>query len=449
MKINAADLKKMMTAMIAAMLVFVMLVPAEPAFAKVKTYKQKKYALAKYRTKNYKPVKNKKLKPLNVRSSNCYKYTVYDYTGAWVPHLLPSKSCSTKKMDMQTMFYLPKQWKNYDLGNPQSLSVTPDGKTAYLTYVFGSKGRIFKFDLARMRELELNVPGKMGTLRMYGRYPGQYENFAPEMESCVKIGPAFKMGHGSAFAYNPKDKHLWFVTETNYKSKKKIDVMHMWRVNMKTLKPELKVDFKMAKNKSVTHGNNFTFDKNGHSYFFAYSGSKQGKCPKDAIKIYRGTINLKAKKKVAFKLMMNVICKPIVAKHGVQSAGYDAKSNRIYMVSNSALLSVPVSKLSKSKLKPSDVWMTQFSVNREFEGFDIDKSGTWYLLANKAPEILTKQDLAAWNLTKDLFNSKGEYIGEPLNIDPDTDDDDVIDDGGDDDYNDGEDDYIDDGEGSN
>ena len=95
----------------------------------------------------------------------------------------------------------------------------------------------------------------------------------------------------------------------------------------------------------------------------------------------------------------------------LKAAGYDPKNNRIYMVSNSAVLSVPVAKLSKKALKPADVWTTQFDVNREFEDFELDKDGNYYLLVNKYPEIMTQQDLAHWNLTKADFDKYGEYIG--------------------------------------
>ena len=431
--------RKILIIALAVLMTLSVVLPAEIAFAGVKKYTQKGYALKKYSTKDYIPVKNTKLPQINVKNSDCYHYEVNSYAGAYMPHLFLPRSVSTYQMQLMTMFNLPKYWdsRRYDLGNPQSMSITPDGGTAYVTHVFGSKGRIFKYDLTKMRRLLLDVPGRMQKLRFYGK-GSSFGDLDPELEACVKVGPAFDMGHGSMFAYNPKDKHLWFVTKTTYSSKKKMDTMHLWRVNMNSLKPDVRIDFKMYNIKAVTWGNNITFDKNGKCYFFAYSGSKQGKCPKDAIKIYQGSINLKAKKKVTFKLMRNVICNPIVKNHGVQSAGYDYKNNRIYMVSNSALLSVPVSKLTKNKLKGSDVWMTQFVVNRELQGFEADKEGRWYLLANKDPEILTQMDLAKYDLAEDQFNSKGEYIGPEI--------DDGEDDEDDEDYDDEDDEYYEDDE---
>lgn len=388
-------------------LIFVMLLavlaPAEASFAGVKKYTSKGTALKPYHPKNYKPVSNKKIKPLKVKSFHYYSSGTLD-----MPHILGTKK-GNKKIELQTLFHLPKTWENgndyLDLGNPQSISVTPDGNTAYVTHSDGKKGYIVKYNFKKLRELGLNVPGNMGGLRAPWRYEDDATtgvDMEKEIRSCVTVGPKFKMGHGAAFAYNPKDKCLWFSTKT--KSTK----TDLWRVNMKTLKPDLCINYTF--DKKIAFGNNLTFDKNGKIYQFQYSSSKQWSCPKDAVKIYQGTINLKAKKKVTFKLMMNVIKYPVAADHGLQSAGYDYKNHRVYIVSNSAIMSIPVAKLTKNKVKGSDVWMTQFDVDREFEGFQVDKKGNYYLLVNKYPEVMTNQDLAKWQLKKSDFDKYGDYI---------------------------------------
>ena len=414
-KMRTLNIKKTVIAGLAAILMISAFVPAEASFAAMKTYKSKGYALKPYRTKDYKPVNNIHYAPLKVKS-----FYTYDYKEVDMPHLLGTKK-GNKKIELQTFLHLLRYWEVEGLGelelqNPQSFSVLPDGSKAYATHVtrekspqYKSLGIIVEYDLARLRELELNVPGKMRGLR----YPESLEDatgagseMAEQIRACVKVGPQFVMGHGAAFAYNPKDKHLWFVTKT--KSKK----TDLRRINMTTLTPDLCVNFTF--DKKIAFGNNITFDKTGKVYQFQYSSSKQGKCPKHAVKIYQGTINLKAKKKVAFKLMRNVIKYPVAANHGLQAAGYDYKLNRIYIVSNSAVMSVPVTKLKKNTVKRADVWMTQFDVGREFEDFEVDGRGNYYLLVNKRPEVMTNQNLAAYGLDKSQFNEVGIYVGPPM-----------------------------------
>ncbi|MBQ3281891.1 MAG: hypothetical protein IJH41_05755 [Eubacterium sp.] len=439
-KAGISEIRRIISAALCAVLLISM-AATDVSLAGVKKYTTKGYSLAKYSTKDYIPVKNKKLKKINA-SGNYYKgYDLYDFAGndIWMPHILPTKAGSTRNMDMMTMFHLPFAWINgrpnyMNLGNPQSISVTPDGNTAYITYPVDSNkgtGRILVYDLAAMRRLSLDIPGNMGLLRMYGKYPGRFPNDGPALEACIKIGPEIQMGHCSAVSYNPKDKHLWIITKTVYKSNKKPDMQHLWRINMKTLKPDKRLDFKLSTIKKITTSNHFTFDKRGHVYFFAYAGSKQGKCPKGAIKIYQGTIS--KKNKVSFKLMRNVICNPVVKGNHVQSAGYDLKNDRIYMICDSALMSIPVSKLIKNKVKPADVWMTQFSINREFEGFECDENGTWYLIVNRYPEIMTCKNLAKWDLSDNDFDKNGkctreDYYYDPINDDPTVGPDDGVDD---------------------
>ena len=398
---NTLTFRKAILIGLAAVLAVAIMLPAEASFAGVKKYTSKGNALQPYHPKNYKPVSNKKLKPLKVKNYHYYSSGVVD-----MPHLLGTKK-GNKKIELQTLFHLPKTWsagnRYLDLGNPQSISVTPDGNTAYVTHSDGKKGYIVRYNFKKLRELGMNIPGNMGGLRAPWRYDEDTTaDMEKEIRSCVKVGPKFKMGHGAAFAYNPKDKCLWFCVKTKYR---KTD---LWRVNMKTLKPDLCINYTF--DKKISFGNNMTFDKNGKLYQFQYASSNQWSCPKDAVKIYQGTINLKAKKKVKFKLMMNVIKYPVAADHGLQSAGYDYKNHRIYIVSNSAIMSVPVKKLQKNKVTGKDVWMTQFNVNREFEGFQVDKNGNYYLLVNKYPEVMTQQDLERYQLRKSDFDKYGEYI---------------------------------------
>lgn len=358
-------------------LVFSIVVVPEPVSATgLTTFNQKPYALKKYNTKKFKVVKNK-----NYGKKNASPYVVYDI-GATTPHYL-TKAKGNCSASAKTWMYLPKSYQGSgDMGNPQSISVIPNGKYAYVAYPKSknsTQGRIIRYNLQKLAELGITVSGNMDDLRgtVNQVYKGkELTDRQKEIFACMKVGPWITFGHGAAMAYNPKDKHLWFTTKTG---SKKTDLQ---RINMTTLKPDLRYNYTMYSN--VPMGNNLTFDKYGRIYFFTYSG-KTKYCPKGTIKIYQGTINTRAKKKkVTFKLTMSGI--KYAASTGIQSAGYNPKTNRLYLVSNSALVSVPVSKLGK--LKPADVRTVHFKQNREFEGLSFDSKGNGYLLVNKQPEIM-------------------------------------------------------------
>ena len=104
--------------------------------------------------------------------------------------------------------------------------------------------------------------------------------------------------------------------------------------------------------------------------------------------------------------------------------GYDLKSASVFvgnhfLLSDRQRLAIARSlatreqlrnRRTKEKKTGKDVWMTQFNVNREFEGFQVDKNGNYYLLVNKYPEVMTQQDLERYQLNKSDFDKYGEYI---------------------------------------
>ena len=93
-----------------------------------------------------------------------------------------------------------------------------------------------------------------------------------EILSCITFGPWCKIGHGNTMSYNPKDGKLWFLGKTG------VSKTSLQRINMDTLKPDLKINFDMGNGRCVN--NNLTFDQKGRFYFYSYNGN--------SIRIYQG-----------------------------------------------------------------------------------------------------------------------------------------------------------------
>jgi hypothetical protein len=361
------------TLIVIAIVVGLMFLIAAPDSAQaIKTYKQTGEALAPYDVGEYKVVKNKKYGKVKVSSFEANP--VFNTT--W--HVYSTMK-GNKKATLQTFAYLPVSYdRSGDMGNPQSINVTPSGEYVYIVYPI-KKGsttcRIVRYNLKKIASLGIDSENMDQLVRaahnhFTGRANDQLQN---ELMSCVTFGPWIKnFGHGAAVAYNPKDKCLWFTSATGKAT------TNLQRINMNTLKPDLKIVFKLKS--TVKMGNNLAFDKKGRCYFWSYSGG--GWAPKGSIKIYQGKIP--KSHKVKFKLIMQGIRNPISTN--IQSMGYNSKSNRLYLVSNQAIMSVPVSKLGK--LKNKDVKVSVFTGKREYEGISFDQQGTGYLLVNKYSELL-------------------------------------------------------------
>lgn len=313
-------------------------VSASPAFAK--TYNQKGDALKHYNAASYKVVKNAKM----TRGS-------YYYEDSYKDTLAITKGFKKGKKFKRYYQLTDSLFGGDENENPQSIAVTPNGKVAYVMVAdkYSSnnennwKGNVYKVDIKNKR--------------------------------LIKKGPRFTVGHGQAMAYNPKTKQLWYVQKV-----KSINT-NIKQISTSSLKVVKTINFRLSK--TVQMGNNLAFDKKGRVYFYTRSrGSWGKKDPKNSIKIYQGKISAK---KVSFKLIMQGIKYP-PGQIG-QSLGYNPKSNRLYLVDDGEIISVPVAKLGK--LKKSDVRTSVFEGKREFEGISFDKYGNGYFLTNKPYELMT------------------------------------------------------------
>jgi hypothetical protein len=187
------------------------------------------------------------------------------------------------------------------------------------------------------------------------------------------------VGHGQTMAYNTKTNKLWYLPLMKQKQCRAVCVDPV------TLTREAVIDFKLKS--SIKCPSTLAFDKKGYAYcYMKSSGSKWA--PKETAKIYKGTIT---PTKVKFSLIMKGI--RYAPGTVVQSMGYNPKKNRLYLVSDRSILTVPVSKMNKSKLAkyallPADIKSTTFAFSREFEGIAYDKAGNGYFLTNKPDEVM-------------------------------------------------------------
>ena len=324
----------------------------DSAFAAT-VYKQKGNALAAYKTKEYKLCYNQ-----NLTIKKKYKY----------------KKCKattlTEKKGHPALF---KSWAYlHDLGvrNPQSVAVTPDGHYAFImTCRKGSakeeknwKGRVYKLDLFKLQKKYRKDLKKL-----------TYMKLKKTDTDCVQIGPEFKVGHGQAMAYNPATGELW------YSQNLKLVNTNLVRIDQDTLLPDKEIRFKLKS--SVRMGSNLAFDSEGNCYFYTKSnGSKWA--PKNTIKIYRGQID---EDSVSFELIMQGLRYP--PGQVPQSIGYNPASNRLYLINDGEIISVPVDKLGK--LTKADVRTTVFKHrNREFEGLTFTEDGEGYFITNRSEELM-------------------------------------------------------------
>jgi len=368
--------KSILSVLVIIFMVLIIARPAEVYSADIETYTQKGYALEPYE----KPVmtyytvvenKNKTVEKYSYEATASQKLRITDgyKKGSSMRSFL-----YVGKVNNNNQSNLALVSKFAEVKNPQSVVITPDGRYAYIMYVNkGSestelkwKGYVIRYDLQGIRNNHKTEVrnGKAITLK---KADFQY----------IKKGPTFVTGHGQSMAYNPVTKELWFIG-----APKSIKT-NLQRINTRTLKPDKKINFTLSE--TVKMGNNLAFDSEGNAYFYTrVANNNWPTAPKDSIKIYKGTIG---EKSVSFKMFMQGIHYP-PGPIG-QSFAYNPANDRLYLVDDGAIMSVPVKKLGK--LKPSDVRISileHSSIRRESEGLAFTADGEGYYLTNKQPELM-------------------------------------------------------------
>lgn len=316
--------------------------------------------------------------------------------GDWTTSIITGPTVTqTINTKLRTMIFLSSYLNNgkkqFSLTNPQSLTMVKEGSINYMYIVFAvgnnNKGRIVRYNLTKIEQLGLLEDSNLYKLRKAAadregirKVTNPFTTEQKQILTVMKIGPTINIGHGQGFAYNTKTKQLWLmkddtkkngVWKTTYKS-------YIQKINIKTLKPDLKIEYSTSLNKKKMPfvGHVLTFDNKGVGYFTTYS--KQG------FRIFKMTIGKSPKYKISIQMLQTI--KHVTHPKRVQSISWNPKTNKLLLCSEDSLMTIPVSKLGK--LKDTDIQYVKYNSHREFEGTYFDNQGYLYLLVNYGAELL-------------------------------------------------------------
>ncbi len=266
-------------------------------------------------------------------------------------------------------------------GDPQSMAVV--GRYLYVVYcptTWHNRGRLVRFNMAKLTNLKATPQQIQGVYRT--KTPVTTQTKA--IRAAIKVGPAFTTGHGQSLAYNRKDHQLYMWQDRE--SAPRIPVSQagvIQQVNPNSLKPVRLIHFRLkSKSLAVPGGHVLAFDRQGNAYFWTRPNATD-------VYLYRGHIG---RRHVHFHLTSQVL------QHGpgtcVQSMAYNPNNNRLYLVADGSIASLPANKLAgNGSLTRGDVKWTHFASKREFEGLSFGDDGQAYLLSNHQPEVLVGSSL--------------------------------------------------------
>ncbi|QBP17735.1 hypothetical protein [Acetilactobacillus jinshanensis] len=349
-----------------------------------KIINQKKSAVNHY-SKKIKYVENDQ--PANFQSSGQYGDPDYARTGTPITGTTQNGSTIT----FHRVTFIPKKLNNKRIMNqfysPQGLVIV--GHYAYvITNATNSYESSHNNDSDKDKQTPASYingdnstgtsafkkPGATQIIRIdLSKHVKDYNENLKAAHRNIKVGPVFYGGHGQGFAYNSKTGQLWLLNNiTGQRTKTAVSL-----INPRTLLPELRINFHFG---NTTIGDDLAFDRKGNAYSVTEAGNGSFATP-GALKFFAGLINNRG---IHMKLIEQAL--RYAPSDVIQGLTYNPKNNRLYILGDESVTSVPVKYLGH--LKTSDVWNTQFNTTREFEGLSFDRFGNGYLLVSRSPEIL-------------------------------------------------------------
>ena len=267
-------------------------------------------------------------------------------------------------------------------GDPQSMTVV--GHNLYVVYcptTWHNRGRIVRFNLAKLASL------KATPRQIQAVYTRAANSSASErkIRTAITVGPAFVTGHGQSLAYNWKTHQLYMWCDRESAPRIPINQYgYLQQMSATTLKPVQRIRFRLRSGDfAVPGGHVLAFDHQGRAYFWTRPAS-------GGVDIYQGRIR---GHHVHFRLTdQNLAYGPGTC---VQSMAFNPHNDRLYLVADDSIASLPVAKLAgRGHLTSRDVTWTHFASEREFEGLSFSKDGQAYLLSNHQPEVLVGHSLS-------------------------------------------------------
>ncbi|WKN28269.1 hypothetical protein MUB42_03345 [Apilactobacillus kunkeei] len=200
-----------------------------------------------------------------------------------------------------------------------------------------------------------------------------------DLSKLLTISPVTNIGHGQTLSYNPSNNHVYLAQDDKlgvvgddfYNQVTEMDAEHMNPVHV--------YRFKLNNKGHYYAIHTLTFDNDGNSYFGVRGGPKK---MKGTYTLFHGTMNEHG---IQFSPVKGLIKWPGSFNQGVT---FNRNNNRLYLLSNDMIVSIPVDQVKNDNIQPQDVHYTTFGTNREFESLSFDSSGYGYLVVLWRSEVL-------------------------------------------------------------
>ncbi|MBW1605175.1 hypothetical protein [Lactobacillus sp. Sy-1] len=216
----------------------------------------------------------------------------------------------------------------------------------------------------------------------------EYEKYAA-IVAAAQVTPMLNIGHGQTLSYNPVTKNLYLVQDDDLGNLPAGGENTITELDPTTLQPIKQFNFPLIHGNNNYSINTLTFDSAGNAYFGRKeSVVESGQKSYSTYQIYKGTLDETTGAANFAPVPQSINW----GGYSNQNLAYDAFNNRMYIISDNIITSVPLDKLNAGTLQPSDVNYMSFDINREFEDLTFDDQGYGYLLTLWDPEVMKSEN---------------------------------------------------------
>lgn len=231
-------------------------------------------------------------------------------------------------------------------------------------------------DQKKVVSLQKEIDSNQSDLnKIKSQNPDLFKNI--EIAETAQLSPQVDIGHGQTLTFNPQNKHLYLVEDNTLTDLRNRDENNnVLEIDPNTMEPIRQYNFKMFQG---TKGNlqlhTLVFDKDGNAYWGRKNGMGYmifyGRLDENGVKFAAAPQKLKTR-----------------GGSPNQGVAFNNVNNRIYIVSDDVLTSIPIDKLEAGTATPDDINYSVFQSKREWECLAFDQQGYGHLLALWPAELM-------------------------------------------------------------
>lgn len=287
------------------------------------------------------------------------------------------KSKKKKHLRAVKLSKLYKAYKSLKASKNQPVKLSARNRIAYQAVQRANRSYIGR-DKKQLAALQKKINANNNKINKISQDNELFKQYF-KLSKIVEVSPVTNIGHGQTLAYNPTNNHIYIAQDDELGAVGSDFYNQVTEMDAETMQPVHIYRFKLNNDNNYYAIHTLAFDNDGNAYFGIHQSPAE---IKNAYTLFRGTLS---GDKISFTPVRGLINWP--ASYN-QQVSFNRVNNRIYLLSNDMIVSIPADEVRNDDIQPNDVHYVTFNTNREFENLSFDENGYGYLTMLWRSELL-------------------------------------------------------------